>query len=101
MPDIAPATTPALIKQFVELPYALYANHAHWVPPLRRDEYRRLSPRHNPFLEHAEMDLFVARANGKITGRVAAIDDRLHNETHHERVTWFGFFEAGDPATAA
>jgi hypothetical protein len=101
MPDIAPATTPALIKQFVELPYALYADHAHWVPPLRRDEYRRLSPRHNPVLEHAEMDLFVARANGKITGRVAAIDDRLHNETHHERVTWFGFFEAGDPATAA
>ena len=71
------------------------------MPPLRRDEYRRLSPAHNPFLEHAEMDLWIARSNGRITGRIAAIDDRLHNETHHERVTWFGFFEAADPVTAA
>jgi len=101
MPEITPVTTPAQIKEFVELPYTLYATYPHWVPPLRRDEYRRLSRKHNPFLEHAEMDLFVARAHGRVTGRIGAIRDRLHDETHHERVTWFGFFEAEDAETAS
>jgi hypothetical protein len=89
------------VKRFVELPYDLYAGDPHWVPPLRRDEHRRLSPRHNPFLAHAEMALFLATRDGRIAGRVAAIDDRAHNAFHHERLAWFGFFEATDSAAAA
>jgi len=99
--EIVPVTTARQRRQFVELPYALYANQPHWVPPLRRDEYRRLSPATNAFLSHADMDLWLATSNGRVTGRIAAIDDRLHNETHRERVTWFGFFEAEDAKTAA
>ena len=97
--EVLPAS-PRLLKEFVELPYRLYARDPHWVPPLRRDEYRRLSPRENPFLEHADMQLWVARAGGQTTGRIAAIVDRAHNETHGERAGWFGFFEAADAATA-
>ena len=100
MTELVPVTTARLVKQFVELPYSLYASHGHWVPPLRRDERRRLSPKHNPFLDHADMRLWLAQSNGRVTGRIAAIDDRLHNETHHEQVTWFGFFEAEDKAAA-
>ena len=41
------------------------------------------------------MTLFVAaRPDGELCGRIAAIEDRAHNETHGERVTWFGFLEA-------
>ncbi|MGE5246586.1 MAG: N-acetyltransferase [Betaproteobacteria bacterium] len=98
---VVSASTNALVREFVELPYRLYVAQPHWVPPLRRDEYRRLAPRHNPFHEHAEMALWIARAGGRTTGRIAAIEDRLHNETHGERVAWFGFFEAEDEATAA
>ena len=101
MIEIVPVTTARQRRQFVELPYALYANHPHWVPPLRRDEHRRLSPKANAFLSHADMDLWLAIANGRVRGRIAAIDDRLHNEKHGERVTWFGFFEAEDAETAA
>jgi GNAT superfamily N-acetyltransferase len=86
--------------RFVELPYALYARVPHWVPPLRRDEYHRLSPRHNPFHDHADMQLWLAWRAGRVVGRIAAIDDRLHNATHGERVTWFGFFEAEDESVA-
>ena len=88
------------IRQFVGLPYTLYAHDSHWVPPLRRDEHHRLSPRHNPFHDHAEVRLWLARRHGQVVGRIAAIDDRLHNETHGERVTWFGFFEAADEEAA-
>ena len=100
MLEILPVNTPQLARWFVELPYALYRQDPHWVPPLRRDERRRLDRRHNPFLDHADMDLWLARSNGRIVGRVAAIEDRLHNEKHGERTTWFGFFEAEDGETA-
>jgi len=99
--EIVPVTTRAQRRQFVELPYKLYAGNAHWVPPLRRDEHRRLSPDTNAFLAHATMDLWLSTANGRVTGRIAAIDDRLHNEAHREQVTWFGFFEAESAAAAA
>src|SRR5207249_7674749 len=33
--------------------------------------------------------------------RIAAVDDRLHRETHHDNVAMFGFFEADDAATTA
>jgi len=100
MTEIVPVSGPRLTRAFVELPYTLYAREPHFVPQLRRDEHRRLSPKHNPFLAHAEMQLWLARADGRVTGRIAAIDDRLHNEKHGERVTWFGFFEAVDADTA-
>lgn len=90
-----------LVKAFVELPYVLYAGDPHWVPPLRRDEYRRLDPRKNPFLAHADMDLWVAVDDrGRACGRIAAIEDREHNDFHHERIAWFGFFEAQDSRAA-
>jgi GNAT superfamily N-acetyltransferase len=97
---VLPAAGARLRREFVELPYRLYRGHRNWVPPLRRDEYRRLDPRHNPFLAHADMTLWVARAAGRVTGRIAAIEDRLHDEAHGERTAWFGFFEAEDARTA-
>ena len=81
-------------RAFIEFPYRHYASDPHFVPPLRRDEHRRFEPRHNPFLDHAGMRLWLALDGERVVGRVAAIDDRLHNEVHREQVTWFGFFEA-------
>jgi hypothetical protein len=98
---IVKAASRPLLREFVELPYSMYPRSSHWVPPLRRDEYRRFSPRHNPFLEHATITPLLARANGQTVGRVAAIEDRLHNDAHAERTVWFGFLEARDSATAA
>ncbi len=100
MSDIVPVATARQLRRFIDLPYSLYANHPHWVPPLRRDEYRRLSPAHNAFLQHAAMDLWLASSGGRTTGRIAAIEDRLHNDTHRESVTWFGFLECDSVETA-
>jgi GNAT superfamily N-acetyltransferase len=100
MIDIIPVSGARLTREFVELPYAMYAGTPHWVPPLRRDEHNRLSAKHNPFLAHAEMQLWLARSGRRFTGRIAAIDDHLHNQKHGERVAWFGFFEAADGETA-
>lgn len=46
------------------------------------------------------MALWVAERAGRTVGRIAAIEDQRHNETHGERTTWFGFFEAIDDEVA-
>jgi hypothetical protein len=88
------------LRRFIEYPYDRYARDPHWIPQLRLTERQRLSPAHNPFFEHADVDLFLAQRDGRVVGRIAAIDDRLHNETHHDNTAMFGFFEADDAEAA-
>lgn len=81
------------LQHFIDLPYRLHARDPLWVPPLRMDLDTILSRTKNPFFEHAEADYFIAERNGEVVGRVAAIHNRLHNETHEDKVGFFGFFE--------
>jgi GNAT superfamily N-acetyltransferase len=60
-----------------------------------------LSRTANPFFDHAEAGYFLARRDGVVVGRVAAIENRLHNETHRDRVGFFGFFESIDDQAVA
>jgi GNAT superfamily N-acetyltransferase len=87
------------LHRFVTFPWRVYAGDPHWVPPLIGDEKKKLT--HHPFLEHAEVDCFLALRDGRIAGRIAAIENRIHNEVHGERVAFFGFFEALDDPEAA
>src|SRR5262245_61563593 len=84
--------------RFIDYAYERNASDPHWVPPLRISERERLTPRKNPFFAHADVDLFLARRGDRVVGRIAAIDDRLHNERHRDNVAMFGFFEAEDSA---
>lgn len=59
-----------------------------WVPPLRRVIRDALSPK-NPFYQHADRALFVAERGGRAVGRVAAIENRAHNQHHNDRVGFF------------
>jgi GNAT superfamily N-acetyltransferase len=68
---------------------------------LRRDVETLLSRTKNPFFEHAAAEYFIAERNGGVVGRIAAISNRLHNETHEDRVGFFGFFESVDDQDVA
>jgi GNAT superfamily N-acetyltransferase len=68
---------------------------------LRRDVETLLSRTKNPFFEHAEAEYFIAERDGDVVGRIAAISNRLHNETHEDRVGFFGFFESIDDQDVA
>ncbi len=80
-------------KEFVELPFRLYRDDPNWVPPLRRDVNELIDPAKHPFHEHGTVQLFVARRRGVVVGRIAAIHNDLHLDTHGERVGFFGLFE--------
>ncbi|HKD19151.1 MAG TPA: N-acetyltransferase, partial [Thermoanaerobaculia bacterium] len=78
----------------------LYAADPHWVAPLR-DDLAKVFKDENPFFRHGELQLFVARRDGKDVGRIAAILDRNHNDFHGEKASFFGYFESeNDPAVA-
>jgi GNAT superfamily N-acetyltransferase len=89
------------LKRFIDLPYRLHLRDPLWVPPLRRDVDALLSRTKNPFFEHGEAEYFIAERDGKVVGRIAAISNQLHNETHGDRVGFFGFFECIDDQAVA
>ena len=68
---------------------------------MRRDVAALLSRTKNPFFEHGEAEYFLAERDGAIVGRIAAITNHLHNETHGDRVGFFGFFECIDDQAVA
>lgn len=88
------------LGRFVDYPYARNRLDPHWIPPLRMAERERLSARKNPFFAHADVELLLAVRERRVIGRVAAIDDRLHQEVHQDNTAAFGFFEAEDASAA-
>ncbi len=89
------------IRRFVDYLYQRNASDPHWIPPLRIGEFERINPKKNPFFAHADVELLLAWRGHTVAGRIAAIDDRLHRETHRDNLAMFGFFEAEDGAAAA
>jgi GNAT superfamily N-acetyltransferase len=85
---------------FLEFPYELYRDDPLWVPPLRRDVKALFSDK-NPFWHHAERALFLARREGRVVGRVAAIKDEEYVKFAGEAVGYFGFFECVDDEEVA
>ena len=98
---VRPARDRRDLKRFIDLPYQLHARDPNWVPPLRRDVAALLDRGKNPFFDHAAAEYFLAERDGRAVGRIAAIHNRLHNETHGDRVGFFGFFESVDDQAVA
>lgn len=89
------------LKEFIDLPWRIYAEHPNWVPPLKKEIRRLLDPNRHPFWEFSERVLFLARRGAKPVGRIAGIVDRHYNQVHHEKMGIWGFFECADDQEAA
>jgi len=81
-------------RDFLRFPWQVYRDDPHWVPPLIADVKDKLNVKKNPFFEHAERELFLARKGGEITGRTIGIVDRNHNSFHNEKIVFFGLYES-------
>lgn len=84
------------LRRFIEFPYELYRQDLYWVAPLRAEQKELLNVRKHPFWKRAEMCCFLALLNGKVCGRIAAIDDHASNGATGARLGTFGFFESID-----
>lgn len=84
-------------ERFLRLPDRLHARDRWYVPPLMAQRRAQLSPAGNPWHEHGEAALFLARRNGRIIGRISAQVDRLAVERHGP-VGHFGLLAAEEKA---
>ena len=81
-------------KQFIKLPWKIYEDFPLWVPPLISERLRFLDSVNNPFFNESEASLYlVLDDNKKPVGRIAAINNPLHNKFHSENAGFFGMFE--------
>ena len=74
---ITPVSGKADRKAFIDLAYRLNASDPCWVPPLRMEAEELITPGKNPFFAHADVQLFLARRDGAIVGRISAHIDHL------------------------
>jgi hypothetical protein len=89
------------LKDFIDLPWKIYAEYPKWVPPIKKEVRRMLDTGLHPFWEFSARILFLARRGSKTVGRIAGIIDRHHNEFHGEQMGIWGFFECADDPKAA
>ncbi|MHB1844163.1 MAG: GNAT family N-acetyltransferase [Deltaproteobacteria bacterium] len=99
--SVEPVRGPKDLDRFVTLPWQIYAGDPHWVAPLYMERRDFLNPRRNPFYQHGVVELFLARRQGEVVGRIAAIEDRNYNEFHQSKVCAFGLFECVDDPDVA
>lgn len=74
---ITPISSKADRAAFVDVAYRLNAADQNWVPNLRSEEISKFTPGKNPFFEHAKVQLFLARRDGRVVGRISAHIDEL------------------------
>jgi GNAT superfamily N-acetyltransferase len=91
--DVRPVTARRGLREFIELPYRLHANEAQWIPPLRLERRLFLNRRLNAFFKHGDAQLFLARRDGRVTGRLSAQVDHAFNDFHGNDWGMFGFLE--------
>lgn len=101
MLEIVRVQTKQDFKRFIDLPWQIYAKYPKWIPPLRLMVMDGLDIKKNPFYKRAGREMFLAVRDGQVVGRIAAIENKSHNDFHEDKVGFFGFFEAFNDQEAA
>ncbi len=99
--SIEPVTNRSQEKAFIRFPWKLYKGDPNWIPPLIDNTRQLLNYKPHAFYDNAEIQTFLAKKDGEIVGRIAAIIDRAHNDYHKEQRGMFGFFESIDDQDVA
>ncbi|MDA0652777.1 MAG: N-acetyltransferase [Proteobacteria bacterium] len=82
----------------MRVPWAIYREDTHWVPPLLAERRDHLNPRKNPFFDDAEAKFWLARRGKEPVGRISAQVNHAHLKRHGDATGHFGFLEAEDNA---
>jgi GNAT superfamily N-acetyltransferase len=101
MVEIKPVQSRKELGKFIDFPHDLYKDDPCYVPELFIAQRDLLTPGKHPFHNHSSLQLFLAWRNGKIVGRIAAIENNSHNEFNQAQDGFFGFFDSiNDQAVA-
>jgi GNAT superfamily N-acetyltransferase len=98
--EVQPVRSRGERRAFVDLPFRLHGTGTPWVPPLKLERHLFLSPRFNAFFSHGEAQLFLARRDGHVVGRISAHIDLHFNAFHANAWGMFGFLEVEEDQEA-
>ena len=77
---ITPVESKKDLKSFIHFNYDLYKNNEYAVPELALDLMNTFSKKKNAALEFCDFQLFLAKREGKVVGRIAAIINHKANK---------------------
>jgi hypothetical protein len=86
----------AQVNRFIRFHFDLYAKCPQWVPPFITDVKTMLNKEKHPFYEHSDADFFIAEQDGKVVGRIAAIENRSYNKYHDTKQAVFYLYDSID-----
>jgi hypothetical protein len=66
--EIIPVETQAELKRFIRVPMRLSKKDPSWVAPLIIERLDALSRKVNPFFQHADVQFWLARKDGRDVG---------------------------------
>ncbi|HEX7973760.1 MAG TPA: hypothetical protein VF498_05070 [Anaerolineales bacterium] len=90
------------VKEFLDLPFRLYAGVPQWVPPLASDARRMLDRKRSPYYRQNRAAFFIALdGSGRAAGRLAVLDNERYNAFNRERTAFFYLFESEDQTETA
>jgi GNAT superfamily N-acetyltransferase len=89
------------LKEFINVPFRVHANHPLWVPSLKLERWLFLTRRLNAFFTHGQAEYFLAYRDGRIVGRITAQINHAFNDHQQKKWGWFGFLELEDDQEVA
>ncbi|MCC7266590.1 MAG: dATP pyrophosphohydrolase [Caulobacteraceae bacterium] len=96
---IVPVESKTELDRFIRLPARLNRGDPNWVTPLDMERRTALSPKSNPFFDHAEVQFWLAVKDGRDVGRISAQIDALAPELPDRPAAGhFGMLAAEDDA---
>ncbi|HSZ51648.1 MAG TPA: dATP pyrophosphohydrolase [Caulobacteraceae bacterium] len=98
MVEVIPVQTKAELERFIRVPMRLMADDPKYVAPLMFERREALSPKTNPFFQHADYQFFLARRDGQDVGRISAQIDHLAKFDPEVPTGLFGMIAAEDDA---
>ncbi len=92
--DIREVQTLSDRKKFVDFQYQLYKDEEMFVPMLRKDEIKAITPEKNPAFKDCDAKFWIAYNGSKIVGRIGAIINKKYNQERNEKLGRFTRFES-------
>lgn len=93
---IKEVTSRSDMTRFIRVPGQLAAHDPNWIEPLHFERRRFLTPKTNPFFDHADVKLWIALRGDKTLGRISAQIDRNMPLQDGGKVGMFGMLGGQD-----
>ncbi|ODT89607.1 dATP pyrophosphohydrolase [Phenylobacterium sp. SCN 70-31] len=92
---VTPVAGKSELDRFIRLGARIGAADPNYVAPLLFERHEALSPKGNPFFQHADVQFWLACRDGRDVGRISAQIDRLNPQTR-DGIGHFGMIAAED-----